>query len=126
MSYTLPSLKVRQVFEPVLDAGGTPLAALVIGPQYGLHKPGEAGETLLGAYSPSTGFTDASYPGKEAGSVIDTEWGGVYVDDAFVRYASALSTEAVSDDGNRVSRPGLGRAMWPSAIISRRSLAPPP
>jgi len=127
MSYTLPSLKVRQVFEPVLDAGGTPLAALVIGPQYGLHKPGEAGETLLGAYDRSVGFTDASYPGKEAGSVIDTEWGGVYVDDAFVRYANNLATEAVVTGGNLVSSNSLvfktANGYERSAIFGTRDVA---
>ena len=106
--YTLPSLKVRQVFEPVLDAGGTPLAALVIGPQYGLHRVGVTNEeTLLGVYDRENGHDDVSYPEKVAGSAVDPNYGGVFIDQAFVQYAFELETELTADDGNRVTSDSL-------------------
>lgn len=86
MPYVQPQLRIHQEFEAALATGLTPLYACVIGPQYGLHRYSVASEKAsLGTYNPASAIT-AAYPGKAAGSAIETSEVNVWLENAKLQY----------------------------------------
>jgi hypothetical protein len=112
MAYAQPQLRIFQLFEAVLATGLTPLYSCIIGPQYGLHRFGTTEEEAnIGAYD-STGSHSYSYPGKSAGSVVDTAAAKVYFKDALLKYYGATASAFVVPTGiasgqNRIRAAGL-------------------
>jgi hypothetical protein len=86
--FTQSALFARAINFPALIQ--TPLRALIVGPQAGLHRYNTASEKVsinLGSYSPGVD-TDYSYPAKATGSIVDLDYAKLYVDDARLRYFS--------------------------------------
>ncbi len=109
MSYIVPRVQIEQEFEQVPIFGTQPLAALVIGPQYDLHRYSESDEKpdiFAGVYNPTAGNVFA-YPNRTAGSTIDQDYVKVFFDNAEAEYFSDLigsGSVVVNPDANLKNR----------------------
>ena len=129
MNYSEPQLNIHQVFEPVLDTDVTPLHSCVIGPKYGLHRYGVAGEEeSVGAYDPSIVNTSA-WPNKAAGSTVDQDSAKVFAQNALLKYYGGADFEVpvAGDGGNIVSSGSLvlqsKNGFSRSAVFGNRDVA---
>ena len=86
MNYSEPQLNIFQEFAPALAANITPLYSCNVGPMFGLHRYGVAGEEAsLGQYDPNSS-TDYPWPDKAAGSTVDQNSTKVYAQNALLQY----------------------------------------
>jgi hypothetical protein len=88
-SYVLPQVLVYQEFAEQPTAAERPLPACIIGEQYDLHRYSSADEKaaieVTSAYDPDA-QTCYSWPGRQAGGVVDLDYTKVFIDDALLEY----------------------------------------
>lgn len=126
MAYIVPKALIKQEFTQVPVFGDQPLAALIIGPQYDLHRYSDADEKpstavthpdspeLKNAYQADDNVTYA-FPNQEAGTFVDTAFTKVYFEEAQVEYyPSAIS--ATGGDVLRVAHPTINGAYYSNRI----------
>ena len=104
MAYIQPQLQIFQEFSQLPQNVVANLNALIVGPHYKLFRYSEASEkqfTALGEYAAGT----YNYPGQPFGSVVDTDYVKLFLENVLARYASfvgsaALTSLKVTGDGN--------------------------
>jgi len=88
MAYIVPRVLINQEFNQIPVFGDQPLAALIVGPQYNLHRYSVAAEkasTYVGAYVNSVN-TPYSFPAQAAGTYVDADYVKVYFEKAQIEY----------------------------------------
>ena len=96
MTYVRPQLQLFQEFQQAPTAVVQNLNAFVFGPNYGLFRFGVAAEKALiglGAYDMSAPETYL-WPNKPSGSLIDTAYAKLFVDNAWLKYAQVNNDAA--------------------------------
>ena len=96
MSYILPQVQVFQDFTVVPTTVVNSLNAFVFGAQYQLFRYAKSAEkalTGLGSYDPTSDTTYA-YPNQPAGSVADTDYVKLYMDNVWAKYVTIASAAA--------------------------------
>jgi hypothetical protein len=88
MSYVRPRVQIEQEFtqQPIFTE--RPLPALILGPQYELHRyaePTEKAGISVGAYNPSAD-QQYPYPSRATGSTVDQSYVKVFLDQAYGVY----------------------------------------
>ena len=86
-TYVPPGVTVKQEFTTNTTFTGQALPALIIGPNYGLHRYSVASEKTgiaVGFYDPSTA-TVYNWPNKNAGSVVDQSYAEVWFEQAYAK-----------------------------------------
>jgi len=103
MAYIQPQLQIFQEFSQLPQNVVANLNAFVTGPHYKLLRYSEAAEkqfTLLGEYAAG----EYGYPAKPFGSIVDTAYVKLFMEDVLARYASVtdegLASLAVTGVGN--------------------------
>ena len=108
MLYILPQVQVFQVFRQLPQNVIQSLNAFVFGPHYQLYRYSEAAEKAqigLGAYVNDTD-TAYAYPAQPDGSVVDTTYSQLYMDNLLAQYATVADTLGArvlsSDERNKI------------------------
>lgn len=115
MAYTKPQVLVFQEFELAASETTDPLRAHISGGNADLHRYSVTDEKAnigLGDYDASA-ETCYSWPGREAGSVVDLDYVKLYMDDALLRYYEnnigvGGTVLPISGHANRVRADGVG------------------
>lgn len=96
-SYVLPQVLVFQEFAEANAATVQPLLACIVGEQYDLHRYSNTDEKpgikVTNAYNPSSEEC-FSWPGRQAGGVVDQDYTKVFIDDALLQYFNDPSGDA--------------------------------
>lgn len=96
-SYILPQVLVYQEFAEQPTAAERPLPACIIGEHYDLHRYTDADEKpdikVADDYD-SDVQTCYSWPGRQAGAVVDLDYTQVFIDDALLEYFNDPSGDA--------------------------------
>lgn len=89
MAYVLPQVLVFQEFAEQPTAAAQPLLACVIGERFDLHRYSDADEKpgikVTDSYDPDSDEC-FSWPGRQAGGVVDLNYTKVFIDDALLQY----------------------------------------
>lgn len=96
MAYVLPQALVFQEFNLIPAEITNPLRACIFGGQADLHRYAEADEKTaidLGTYDPDSD-TAYNWPDKATGSVVDTGYVKVFIDDAYLQFHAELEGPA--------------------------------
>lgn len=96
MAYVLPQALVFQEFNLIPAEITNPLRACIFGGQADLHRYAEADEKTdinLGTYDPDSN-TAYNWPDKATGSVVDTGYVKVFIDDAYLQFHEELAGAA--------------------------------
>jgi hypothetical protein len=103
MAYREPRLRIFQDFEDALASGAEALHAVILGPQFALHRYSEESEkALIGNYDRST-TTVYAWPDHVAGGVIDLDSAKVVLESAELKYfTSAATANLVTDNSNQI------------------------
>ena len=108
--YVVPQALIHQEFRLQPTALARPLRACPLGPQYALFRYSDSDEKpairVTSSYNPDADEAFA-WPGRPAGGVVDTDYTGVYMDDALLEYYSdpggdGSEIRAVSGYRNRI------------------------
>jgi hypothetical protein len=88
-NYVLPQVLVFQEFAEQPSAAQQPLLACIIGERYDLHRYSDADEKpgikVTDSYNPDDEEC-YSWPGRQAGGVVDLDYTKVFIDDALLQY----------------------------------------
>jgi len=104
MAYREPRLRIFQDFEDALAGGALALNAVVLGPQYALHRYSEDSEQAqIGAYDRNN-TTPYAWPDHVAGGVIDLNSANIVNEDAELNYFTSAvdSANLLSDASNQL------------------------
>lgn len=107
MSYVVPQVLVFQEFTQRIAPLVDPLRAFIVGPHYKAFRYSTATEksqVSLGDYNPDSVDQSYSWPGKPVGSIIDTDFVRVFIDDAYLQYYD-VGTGVEAPSRNRVRHP---------------------
>lgn len=86
MTQVLPQVQVYQEFTLVPTAVIIPLRAFIFGPHYNVRSYTKAKSSIsLGAYD-ATVAQAYSWPGRQAGEIVDQSFTQLFIDDAWIRY----------------------------------------
>ena len=114
MAYVVPQVLVHQEFQTLPNDVTVWLRAFIFGPHYNLHRYSVASEKAnisLGdlVYSADTAY---SWPGREAGEVVDQDYTKLFLDDAYLRYIQETSAAGIN-----MSSTYYNRIRWTSKNI---------
>lgn len=88
-SYVLPQVLVFQEFAEQPTAAAQPLLACIVGERFDLHRYSDADEKpgikVTDSYDPDSEEC-FSWPGRQAGGVVDPDYTKVFIDDALLQY----------------------------------------
>ena len=107
MAYVLPQALVFQEFNLIPAELTNPLRAFILGGHADLHRYADADEKLdidIGAYDKDSD-TAYNWPDKATGSVVDTSYVKVFIDDAYLQFHEELEGAAtVTPDATYANR----------------------
>lgn len=90
LTQVLPQVRVFQEFTLAASAIVEPLRALILGPHYEVRTYEKAKSTIgIGAYDKDIDTT-YSYPGREAGEVVDQDYVSLWFDDALIKFYDSV------------------------------------
>ena len=125
-NYVLPQVLVFQEFAEQPTAAQQPLLACIIGERYDLHRYSDADEKpgikVTDSYNPDDEEC-FSWPGRQAGGVVDQDYTKVFIDDALLQYFNDPVGDAsvityVGPNKNRIRAQGK---IWQTANGYSRS-----
>tara|TARA_Y100001938_G_scaffold120883_1_gene168016 strand:- start:5357 stop:8071 length:2715 start_codon:yes stop_codon:yes gene_type:complete len=107
MAYVLPQALVFQEFNLIPAELTNPLRACIFGGHADLHRYAESDEKAdikLGSYDPDSD-TAYNWPSKASGSIVDTSYVKVFIDDAYLKFHEETEAGAtVTPDGTYKNR----------------------
>ena len=107
MAYVVPQALVFQEFNLIPAELTNPLRACIFGGHADLHRYAEASEKLdisLGSYDPDSS-TAYNWPSKAVGSVVDTSYVKVFIDNAYLQYhAETAASTTITPDASYSNR----------------------
>jgi uridine phosphorylase len=103
MAYREPRLRIFQDFQDALTAGAEALHAVILGPQFALHRYSEDSEKArIGSYDRLSNQT-YTWPDHVAGGVIDLETAKIMLEGGLLKYfTSATPANLIDDNSNQI------------------------
>lgn len=114
MAYIVPQVLVKQEFTQLPVFADAPLAALIVGPQYELHRYSDADEKagtavehpdnvdLTNVYQEDSDVT-YSFPNQTPGTVVDPDYTKLNIEDTIVQYYPSDITDSIDPEIARVA-----------------------
>lgn len=133
MAYLVPKVLIKQEFTQLPVFADAPLAALVFGPQYELHRYSDADEkastavsnpddaTLKNAYQSGADVT-YSFPNQTPGTFVDGEYVKVNLENAHVEYVPSDLSASIDTEVVRVAHPTIGGQYYPNRFAAAFTL----